>query len=111
MVDSDGDEDQVAARLLNNELIQHDSIAYPLPGTTHPEASVSTYTPPDDGSLEQASNEVHQELTKLLGFPFASPGQVKEGLTKLAKAEDDGESGTGHEDWKGPILRTGLFMM
>ena len=104
LVDPDGDEDQVASQLLNSELVQlvqHDSIAYPLPGTTRPGASVSTYIPPDDDSLEQASNEIHQELAKLLGFPAASPGQVKEGLMKLAKAEADDEAGIGHGDWEG----------
>ena len=74
LADSDGDEDQAAARLLNNELVQHDTIAYPLPPTTRPEASVSTYTPPDDDSLGQGPNEVFQELNKLLGFSLRLSG-------------------------------------
>jgi pre-mRNA-splicing factor CDC5/CEF1 len=108
LVDYDGDEGEDetrdADRLLNTELVQlveHDSIVYPLPGTTRPgSAAVSTYTPPDDDSLEEASNEIHQEMAKLLGFPTASPSQVKEGLMKLAKAEADGEGGLRPEDWE-----------
>ena len=102
---ADDDETQDADRLLNTELVQlvqHDSIVYPLPGTTRPGSSaVSTYTPPDDESLERASDEIHQEMANLLGFPSASPGQVKEGLMKLAKAEADTEGGLGREDLGG----------
>jgi pre-mRNA-splicing factor CDC5/CEF1 len=101
--EGDGNED--VDRLLITELVQlvhHDSLVYPLPGTTRPGSSaVFTYTPPDDDSLEQASYEIHQELATLLGFPSASPGQVKEGLMKLAKAEADGEGGLGRADWEG----------
>jgi len=104
MVD-DGDEgNEDVDRLLNTELVQlvrHDSLVYPLPGTTLPGTSVSDYTPPDDESLAQASDEIHQELATLLGFPSASPGQVKEGLMKLSKAEADGEGGPGRADWEG----------
>ena len=109
MVDYDGedgdDENQDVDRLLNSELVQlvqHDSLVYPLPGTTRPGSSaISTYTPPDDDSLEQASHEIHQELATLLGFPSASPEQVKEGLMKLAKAEAEGEGGLGRADREG----------
>ena len=98
--DEGEDEYQYGSRLLNTELVQlvhHDSIVYPLPGTTRPGSSVSTYTPPDDDLLERASSEINQELASLLGFPSASPAQVKEGLMKLAKAEAEG---LGREGWK-----------
>jgi hypothetical protein len=57
---------------------------------------------PDD-SLEEASNEIHQETAKTLGFPTASPSQVREELMKLAKAEADGEGGLGHKDCDGVV--------
>jgi pre-mRNA-splicing factor CDC5/CEF1 len=115
-VDYDGgdglEETEEVARLLNTELVQlvqHDSIVYPLPGTTRPGSSaVSTYAPPDDDSLERASDEIHQEMAKLLGFPSASPGQVKEGLMKLAKAEADGEGGIGGGDCAWAHIRNRL---
>jgi len=91
-VDDEGtsDAELEAQRLMNSELaelIHHDSIAHPLPGTTRPGASVSAYLPPDDDALQLASELIHLELATLVGFPSATSGQVKEGLLKLAKTE------------------------
>ncbi len=92
-VDDEGNSDPAgleAQRLLNlelAELIHHDSIAHPLPGTTRAGASISTYFPPNDDALQVASELIHLELATLVGFPSATSGQVKEGLLKLAKTE------------------------
>ncbi|KAH9483810.1 Pre-mRNA-splicing factor CEF1 [Psilocybe cubensis] len=70
------------------ELLQHDSLAYPLPGTTKAAGmSQSTYVPPDDDALEAAKAAIHLELATMTGFPNATPEQLKEGLLKLSKAE------------------------
>ncbi|KAF9532437.1 pre-mRNA splicing factor component-domain-containing protein [Crepidotus variabilis] len=89
----DNDEDDVmsnAQKLLNAELaqlLQHDSIAHPIPGTTRAGGSQSSYPHPDDEAMELASQQIHLELATLVGFPSATPIQVREGLLKLAKTE------------------------
>ena len=80
-----------AAQTLVNEelaqLLQHDTIAHPLPGTTRAGTSQSGYILPDDEALEEAKEQIHIELATLVGFPSATPAQVREGLLKLAKTE------------------------
>ncbi|PPQ90126.1 hypothetical protein CVT25_012295 [Psilocybe cyanescens] len=91
-LDNDVDPELSEAQKLINaelaELLQHDSIAYPLPGTTKAAGtSQSMYVPPDDDALEVAKAAVHSELAAMTGFPTASPEQLKEGLLKLSKTE------------------------
>ncbi|KDR81355.1 hypothetical protein GALMADRAFT_134801 [Galerina marginata CBS 339.88] len=79
-----------AQQLVNTELanlLLHDSITYPLPGTTRAGASQSAYVPPDDDALETAKAAIHQELSTMVGFPSASPAQLRDGLLKLSQAE------------------------
>ncbi|KAF8964130.1 pre-mRNA splicing factor component-domain-containing protein [Flammula alnicola] len=79
-----------AEKLINAELVhllQHDSIAYPLPGTTRSGALQSTYEMPDDEALDAAKAAIHEELANLVGFPSASPAQLRDGLVKLSKTE------------------------
>lgn len=94
--DQSGDPHEVEAqRLINAELVQlleHDSIRFPLPGTRRPGGTVSTYEMPDDALLAEAQKIVHSELATSLGFPDATADQVKQGLVALAKDEETDES-------------------
>lgn len=81
---------QRAYRLINTEiaqLLRHDSIAHPLPGTSLPGGTVSSYEMPDDGGLEAAKSAIHVELASTVGFPNANPDQLRDGLLSLSKAE------------------------
>ncbi|KAL5533124.1 CEF1 [Sanghuangporus sanghuang] len=69
-------------------LLQHDAIAYPLPGTSLPGGTKSSYEPPEDDLVDQAKTLVRMELAASLGFPNASPAQVSEGLLAIAGAEE-----------------------
>ena len=73
-----------AQELVNAGLVKfvhHDSVEYPLPGTTRAGASeFLVYDPPDDDALEAAKIAIHTELTALVGFPSANAHQLREGL-------------------------------
>ena len=72
-----------AQELVNAELVKlmyHDSVEYPLPGTTRAGASEFSYDVPDDDDLEAAKIAIHTELAALVGFPSANPQQLREGL-------------------------------
>jgi pre-mRNA-splicing factor CDC5/CEF1 len=79
-----------AQRLIDSELVrllQHDSIAHPLPGSPLPGNLTSTYDIPSDDDLRLAKSFIHTELTTILGFPGANSAQLQDGLLGLAKAE------------------------
>ncbi|KAI4294519.1 hypothetical protein K525DRAFT_261515 [Schizophyllum commune Loenen D] len=83
-------ETAAAQRLVNAEmaaLLAHDAIAHPLPGTSRPGYTQSTYVPPDDASMDAARAAVHAELSSLVGFNGVSPEQLHDGLLALVKAE------------------------
>ncbi|KAG7449056.1 uncharacterized protein BT62DRAFT_1002609 [Guyanagaster necrorhizus] len=92
---AEGDETE---RLINAELVrllEHDSIAYPLPGTSRPGSTKSTYIMLADDDIDSAKQALHEELASLVGFPNASPAQIRDGLMRLAKADsfdDDSQS-------------------
>jgi pre-mRNA-splicing factor CDC5/CEF1 len=95
-----------AARLVDVEfahLLQHDSLAHPLPGTSHSGASSSSfskYTPPDDDNLSTARTLVHAELATAIGFPGANPDQVKRGiLSHLADTNQDVDALSSSLSW------------
>jgi pre-mRNA-splicing factor CDC5/CEF1 len=80
-----------ARRLVDVELVhmlEHDSIVYPLPGTSKPGGTQSTYEIPEDDYLAEAKSLVHRELVTSLGFPDANEEQIKRGLTILAREEE-----------------------
>jgi pre-mRNA-splicing factor CDC5/CEF1 len=80
-----------ATQLINSELVQllqHDSIVHPIPGTLRPGGSRSTYEMPADEDVAAAKSEIHQELAMSLGFPNANSEQVRDGLAALSKSED-----------------------
>jgi pre-mRNA-splicing factor CDC5/CEF1 len=81
---------QAAQQLIDFELaqlLQHDSIAHPIPGTSRPGATVSNYEIPDDDDVVAAKSAIHLELASAVGFPNANPNQLREGLLALSKAE------------------------
>ncbi|KAG8779953.1 Pre-mRNA-splicing factor cef1 [Ceratobasidium sp. 428] len=74
------------------DLIQHDTIAHPLPGTPYPGGTPSMYDMPDDEDVAAATLAVHAELSATLGIIGASPEEVKKGVVLAAGQEDfDGE--------------------
>jgi pre-mRNA-splicing factor CDC5/CEF1 len=79
-----------ALRLINSEiaqLLRHDSITHPLPGTSLPGGTISNYEIPDDNDIEAAKSAIHLELAYTVGFPNANPDQLRDGLLSLAKVE------------------------
>lgn len=84
------DEQTPAERLINAELVQilqHDAITHPLPGTMRSGATQSTYDMPDDDAVAAAKAAISEELAVTVGFPTASPAELKDGLLKIAKSE------------------------
>ncbi|KAG8877262.1 Pre-mRNA-splicing factor cef1 [Tulasnella sp. 331] len=75
-------------------LIEHDTIAHPLPGTRHPGTTESAYEHPDDEAFAEAKSIIHSELAAALGFPGADEDQVKRGIILMAKDEE-----VGGDDW------------
>ena len=78
-----------AQELVNAELVKlvhHDSVEYPLPGTTSVGASESLDDPPDDDALEAAKIAIHTELAALVGFPSANANQLREGLLQIPES-------------------------
>jgi len=93
-----------AQRLINVELanlLHHDAITYPLPGTTKAGSLLSSYVAPDDEAIEAAKLAIHEELANSVGFPAANPNQLREGLLKLAKTEDIADQNS----WRKRLLK------
>ncbi|KAG6845046.1 hypothetical protein H0H87_001383 [Tephrocybe sp. NHM501043] len=90
-VDDDQDSELCKAQeLINAELAQllyHDAITYPLPGTNLPGHTVSKYEEPRDSDVAAAKAAIHLELSLTVGFPNANPEQLRDGLLALANAE------------------------
>ncbi|KAK2467120.1 hypothetical protein APHAL10511_001378 [Amanita phalloides] len=89
-IDDEGYESTDAWHLIRAEMTQivhHDSIAHPLPGTDKPGALQSTYEFSSSDDIEKAKNAIHIELASLVGFPDAEPDQIRLGLRSLSKSE------------------------
>ncbi|KAF8758695.1 pre-mRNA splicing factor component [Rhizoctonia solani] len=68
-----------AHKLIDNELvdlIQHDTIAHPLPGTPYPGGTPSMYDIPEDDDVAAAALAVHIELSATLGIVGATPEEA-----------------------------------
>jgi pre-mRNA-splicing factor CDC5/CEF1 len=98
-----GEEEQSASeaqQLVDAELaqlLQHDSVAYPVPGTSRPGGTISTYIMPADEDVADAKAQIHLELAASLGFPNANEVQIREGLATLSKLEEvDGTASWAH---------------
>jgi pre-mRNA-splicing factor CDC5/CEF1 len=89
-------------------LLEHDSIAHPLPGTSRPGSTRSTYEHPDDAAVAAARAEVQAELARSLGFPESqairmTEEEIKQGVL-IAVKEDDVD----HEQFGWAKIRAGL---
>ncbi|KAH9951419.1 pre-mRNA splicing factor component-domain-containing protein [Amylocystis lapponica] len=95
-LDGEQPSDLVAAdKAVNAELadlLLHDSIAYPLPGTSHPGGTQSTYEIPADDDIATARAAIHGELALSLGYPDANEEQMKQGFAALANQEEVDET-------------------
>lgn len=83
---------QEACQLIDYELAQlmlHDAIAHPLPGSSVPVGTVSQYEIPEDDELTAARAEIHKELAQGLGFPGATDSQLRQTINTMA-IEDQG---------------------
>ncbi|KAJ7687575.1 pre-mRNA splicing factor component-domain-containing protein [Mycena olivaceomarginata] len=90
-----GGEESEAQRLINKELaelLQHDAISHPIPGTSRVGGTLSTYDVPADEDVDAAKALIHLELASAVGFTNTSPEQLREGLLALAKAETADET-------------------
>jgi len=84
-----------AQRLVDAELVRllhHDSLAYPLPGTSHPGGTKSSYQMPRDEDIDEARLAVQRELASSLGFPDANEEQTRQGVAALTKSEEVDEA-------------------
>jgi len=69
-----------AGQLINKEfvaLLQHDSIAYPLPGTNRSGAIRSSYEVPDDGDMDLAKVLIRDELASTLGMKYYDEAEIR----------------------------------
>jgi pre-mRNA-splicing factor CDC5/CEF1 len=92
---NDDDELGQARLLINSEtvlLMLHDSIAYPLPGTSHPGGTMSSFEMPDDVDMASATSEIRHEIAAALGFPNANEEQAREGVLAIVKSEEIDDS-------------------
>ena len=84
-----------AAKLVHEELVQilqHDAIAFPLPGTALPGGTRSSYLIPDDDDVAAARTAIQSELASALGYPDANEEQLKEGIAALSRSEEVDEA-------------------
>ncbi|KAL1947486.1 hypothetical protein VTO73DRAFT_13210 [Trametes versicolor] len=95
-VDDDESSDiGAASKLVHAEiadLLHHDSIAHPIPGTVHPGGSRSAYQIPPDDVLFTARSLIHDELATSLGYPGANEDVLKRGVVALVDPDDIDES-------------------
>ena len=95
-VDDDESSDLgAAARLVHAEiadLLHHDSIAHPIPGTVHPGGTRSAYQMPPDDALASAKSLIHEELATSLGYPGAGEDVLKRGVVALTDQDEVDES-------------------
>jgi pre-mRNA-splicing factor CDC5/CEF1 len=96
----DEDEGHLASayQLIHSELAElmlHDSIAHPLPGTSLPGHTTSMYQMPGDDVVALAKEAIQLELATSVGFPHADPEKLRQGLHSLSQSQDVDDS----ESW------------
>lgn len=82
------DEDDLASarQLVHAEMaaiLKHDSLVHPLPGTSTPGGTSSSYDMVDDLFILAAKNQVHLELAQASGFPDATEEQIRQSLIAM----------------------------
>lgn len=83
-----------AKRLVDEEfaaLLEHDTIAHPLPGTKYPGSTESAYIHPDDQDVALARALITNEVAAMLDFPVTDESRIGEALAILARDEDVGD--------------------
>lgn len=81
-----------AIRLINIEMAQlmkHDSLAHPLPGSAAPGGSFSEYDMPEDDLVSEAKKLVHAELAGAMGLPGASDEHLRRLIGASAEEDED----------------------
>ncbi|OBZ75750.1 Pre-mRNA-splicing factor CEF1 [Grifola frondosa] len=84
-----------AAQLVHAELaalLHHDSIAHPIPGTSHPGGTRSAYEIPAGDDVATAKSLVHGELAASLGYPNANEEQMRQGLATISNLDEVDET-------------------
>ncbi len=79
------------------QLMLHDAIAHPLPGSNVPGGTLSQYEQPDDEYVEAAREEIRRELGATLELPGASADQLKHVISSWA-SEAEGSSSSWAKD-------------
>ncbi|TFY64438.1 hypothetical protein EVJ58_g2618 [Rhodofomes roseus] len=74
------------------QLLQHDAIAHPLPGTAHPGSTRSAYEMPPDEAMGIAKSAVRDELAAALGYPGANEEQLRQGVLAISGQDEVDET-------------------
>ncbi|KAJ7055175.1 pre-mRNA splicing factor component-domain-containing protein [Mycena amicta] len=83
-----GEQESPAQTLINMELVdllQHDALTHPIPGTSRTGGTRSIYNMPSDDDIDAAKVLIHLELASAVGYTNASPEQLRDGLLALGK--------------------------
>ncbi|KAI0670715.1 Cc.Cdc5 protein [Trametes maxima] len=94
-VEDDDSDLGAAAKLVHAEiadLLHHDSLAHPIPGTIHPGGTRSAYQIPPDDVLSAAKSLIHDELATSLGYPGANEDVLKRGVVALVDQDEVDET-------------------
>lgn len=70
------------------QLMLHDAIAHPLPGSNIPGGTQSQYEMPDDEYVAAAKSEIHAELASSLDLPGASDKQLRDMIGAMALEDE-----------------------
>ena len=74
------------------QLLQHDAIAHPLPGTAYPGSTRSLYDMPPDDVIDAAKSAVQDELAAALGYPGANEEQLRQGIRAISGQDEVDET-------------------
>lgn len=84
---NEGEAEQVEAqKLVDREfanLVKHESILYPLPGSTSASGTISDYQIPMDEDIASARSLIHTELATSLGLPGGSTSHLNTMITSF----------------------------
>ncbi|KAJ9126163.1 hypothetical protein QFC24_002436 [Naganishia onofrii] len=70
------------------QLMLHDAISHPLPGSNIPSGTASQYEVPEDEYVDAARAEIHKELAANLALPGASEAQLKQAIVATAREDE-----------------------
>jgi pre-mRNA-splicing factor CDC5/CEF1 len=88
---SDDDDQSEALKLINYEmaeLMKHDSLMHPLPGSSSSGNILSEYDMPEDSFVSLAKSAIHDELAGALGLPGATEDQLRVVINSSATEDD-----------------------